>query len=262
MFICKRALIIGLGLFLSVCWASAAFGAYGDYSSSLPAWLDQNETSADGHYIIHYTDDVHHSAPYVGDPDADGDSLPDPWEMDFIGNAASGQNADSDADGYDNLDEFNAGSWPNEDDFRPLDTISPAVNGAGQNLIAQDVIDVLAFCEGRYDAWGFNPPWGLPLGVHIRYTPFGGSTITLDRSSVSKDDSPELLEALFETYFDNGGLQVMPNVVDVETLRDAKVHPEQHGSLVVRATGYSARFVDLSPGLQDIIIARTAHAAH
>ena len=95
----------------------------------------------------------------------------------------------------------------------------------------------------------------------FRYTPFGGSTITLDRSAVSGENSVELLGALFETYFEHGGLQVMPNVVDVETLLDAKAHPEQHGSLVVRATGYSARFVDLGPELQDIIIARTAHAA-
>jgi len=96
----------------------------------------------------------------------------------------------------------------------------------------------------------------------FRHTPFGGSTITLDRTSVSMENSVELLGALFETYFENGGLQVMPNVVDAETLRDAKIHPEQYGSLVVRATGYSARFVDLNPELQDIIISRTAHAAH
>ncbi len=95
----------------------------------------------------------------------------------------------------------------------------------------------------------------------FRYTPFGGSTITLDRSAVSKESSVELIAALFETYFENGGLQVMPNVVDVETLRDAKVHPEKYGNLVVRATGYSASFVHLAPALQDIIIARTAHAA-
>jgi len=102
----------------------------------------------------------------------------------------------------------------------------------------------------------------LKLKPAFRYTPFGGSTVTLDRSAVSRENSVELLAALFETYFENGGLQAMPNVVDVETLIDAKARPEEHGSLVVRATGYSARFVDLGPELQDIIIARTAHEAH
>jgi len=93
----------------------------------------------------------------------------------------------------------------------------------------------------------------------FRYTPFGGSTITLDRSAVSSENSVGVLAALFETYFADGGLQVMPNVVDVETLRDAKAHPEQYGNLVVRVTGYSARFIDLQPELQDIIIARSEH---
>jgi len=96
----------------------------------------------------------------------------------------------------------------------------------------------------------------------FRYTPFGGSTITLDRSAVSRENSVELIGALFETYFEKGGLQVMPNVIDVETLRDAKAHPEKHENLVVRVTGYSARFVTLQPEVQDIVIARTAHAAH
>jgi len=102
----------------------------------------------------------------------------------------------------------------------------------------------------------------LKLKPAFRYTPSGGSTVTLDRSAVSRENSVELLSALFETYFENGGLQAMPNVVDVETLIDAKAHPENHSNLVVRATGYSARFIDLAPNLQDIIISRTAHAAN
>ena len=93
----------------------------------------------------------------------------------------------------------------------------------------------------------------------FRYTPFGGSTITLDSAAASRENAVELFGALFETYFENGGLQVMPNVVDTETLLDAKAHPEKHAGLVVRVTGYSARFVDLGPELQDIIIARTQH---
>ncbi len=150
------------------------FGAYGDWSSALPPWLDQIETSSSGNYRINYTDDLHHSSPYAGHADADGDGLPDNWETARIGNTTATQNTDSDTDGYNNLTEFNDGSWPEEDFFRPLDTISPATNGSGENLIAQDVIDVLNFTEGRYAAWGFNPPWGLPLNVHIRYTPYGG----------------------------------------------------------------------------------------
>lgn len=47
------------------------------------------------------------------------------------------------------------------------------------------------------------------------------------------------------------------NVVDRETLVKAKKFPEQYSDLIVRVAGFSAYFVDLSPGLQDHIIART-----
>lgn len=96
----------------------------------------------------------------------------------------------------------------------------------------------------------------------FHFTPFGGSTITLDDSAVAGENAADLLAALFETYFENGGLQVQPNVIDVKTLLDAKAHPEKHGNLVVRVTGFTARFVHLTPELQDSVIARTAHLAY
>jgi pyruvate-formate lyase len=71
----------------------------------------------------------------------------------------------------------------------------------------------------------------------------------------------QVLADLIEAYFESGGLQVQPNVVDINTLRDAKAHPEQHRDLLVRVTGYSAYFVTLSPENQEYIIARTAHSA-
>ena len=42
-----------------------------------------------------------------------------------------------------------------------------------------------------------------------------------------------------------------------EKLMDAKKHPENHRSLVVRVAGYSAFFVELDGDIQDEIIART-----
>jgi formate C-acetyltransferase len=92
------------------------------------------------------------------------------------------------------------------------------------------------------------------------FTPSGGSTITIHPSVVSGENAAHILADLFETYFESGGLQVQPNVVDVETLIDAKAHPEKHRDLVVRVTGYSAYFVTLSPENQDYIIARTVHS--
>jgi pyruvate-formate lyase len=64
------------------------------------------------------------------------------------------------------------------------------------------------------------------------------------------------LADLLRTYFDLGGLQVQLSFADVETLRDAQRHPERHRDLMVRITGYSAAFVDMTRHAQDEIIRR------
>ncbi len=65
------------------------------------------------------------------------------------------------------------------------------------------------------------------------------------------------LVQLIRTYFRLDGHHIQFNVVDAATLRAAQVHPEQHRDLIVRVAGYSDYFCDLSPVLQDEIIART-----
>jgi formate C-acetyltransferase len=64
-----------------------------------------------------------------------------------------------------------------------------------------------------------------------------------------------MLRTFFEDYMGN---MIQYNIVSNEQLLDAKAHPEQYRDLVVRIGGYSAYFVELSPELQDEVIARTA----
>jgi len=64
--------------------------------------------------------------------------------------------------------------------------------------------------------------------------------------------------ALLRGYFDQGGMEVQPNVVDDVTLRDAQAHPERYRDLTVRVSGYSAFFCDLGPAIQNEIISRTS----
>ncbi len=73
------------------------------------------------------------------------------------------------------------------------------------------------------------------------------------------DEGIDKLAALVRTYFRYDGHHIQFNVVGVDTLRDAKLHPEEHRDLIVRVAGYSDYFNNLGPGLQDEIIARTAH---
>jgi formate C-acetyltransferase len=70
-----------------------------------------------------------------------------------------------------------------------------------------------------------------------------------------------ILVGLTRGYFAAGGMQVQYNVVDPALLLDAKLHPERHRDLVVRISGYSAYFNDLTEEMKDDLIARTLHGA-
>lgn len=65
--------------------------------------------------------------------------------------------------------------------------------------------------------------------------------------------------SLIKTYSDLGGYHVQFNVIDKETLLEAKKHPEKYRDLLIRVAGFSAYFVDLAPAVQDEIIARTEY---
>ena len=62
---------------------------------------------------------------------------------------------------------------------------------------------------------------------------------------------------LVKTYFANGGQMVTATVVSRAELLDAKIHPQRHADLIVRVGGYSDYFINLTPELQDNVIART-----
>ncbi|MFC1974835.1 trans-4-hydroxy-L-proline dehydratase [Chloroflexota bacterium] len=73
------------------------------------------------------------------------------------------------------------------------------------------------------------------------------------------DDDLNKLAQLVRTYFKLDGHHIQFNVVDAATLRAAQQNPEQYRDLIVRVAGYSDYFCDLTPALQDEIIARTEH---
>lgn len=65
---------------------------------------------------------------------------------------------------------------------------------------------------------------------------------------------------LFRTYLISlGGMEVQYNVVPKDILIKAQKHPEKYRNLIVRVTGCSSFFVDLSKAIQDDIIKRTDH---
>ncbi len=72
------------------------------------------------------------------------------------------------------------------------------------------------------------------------------------------DEHKDQFISYLRSWCDMGVPHVQFNVVDRDTLLDAQKHPEKHSNLIVRVAGYSTYFVDLSKGLQDHIIARSA----
>jgi len=81
----------------------------------------------------------------------------------------------------------------------------------------------------------------------------------LDLALIKDPSRNRLLEALILGFFSSGGMQVQFNIVDPAILIDAKEHPDQYRGLVVRVSGYSAYFNDLTESMKDELIQRTAH---
>ena len=69
------------------------------------------------------------------------------------------------------------------------------------------------------------------------------------------------LASLIRTYFRYDGHHIQFNVISRETLIDAQNNPDKHRNLIVRVAGYSDYFCNLTPELQNEIIARTEHTS-
>lgn len=84
----------------------------------------------------------------------------------------------------------------------------------------------------------------------------GPLTLEFHGGMFNNQDSIGKVARLVKSYFDMGGHQLQLNAVDAERMRDAQLHPEKHGQLVVRIWGWSAYFVELDKEYQDHVLAR------
>ncbi len=85
-----------------------------------------------------------------------------------------------------------------------------------------------------------------PLAVNLR----------LDANMKSHTDK---LAALYTGYLRMGGLQLQPDYLSAEELRDAQEHPERWCHLRVRITGFTGFFVKFGREQQNEVISRTEH---
>ena len=102
---------------------------------------------------------------------------------------------------------------------------------------------------------------GLPLYLARNGVNFN---LKLDPWVVAGETGVRRLQELIDGGFAAGGMQVQLNVLDPQILIEARDHPGRYPGLLVRVSGYSAYFDDLSPEMKQEIIDRTLHssAAH
>jgi len=187
---------------------------------------------------------------------------------------------------------LNAPKYGNDDDY--VDLIAREVHH-GSEAAMETVKDRFGFSK-RGDGSAVSATYGLAVNTpatpdgRMDGDPFSDSTLApqpgMDKkgptavlNSCAKIDTletynhllnqkflPQFLEGemkpLFIDYLKTWREKKIPhvqfNIVDSETLMDAKQCPEAYQDLIVRVAGYSAYFVELSEGLQDHIIDRTA----
>ena len=84
--------------------------------------------------------------------------------------------------------------------------------------------------------------------------------VKLSPATVAGDLGTKKLVSFIKTWSALKLWHVQFNVINKDTLIAAKKDPDRYRGLIVRIAGYSAYFVDLSPDLQDNLIARTEHS--
>ncbi len=87
----------------------------------------------------------------------------------------------------------------------------------------------------------------------------GPITMELSDSVFRGEDALRKVALLVRTFAQLGCQQLQLNTINVETLKDAKRHPERHKNLIVRVWGWSGYFCELEEPYQDHIIARHAY---
>jgi formate C-acetyltransferase len=86
--------------------------------------------------------------------------------------------------------------------------------------------------------------------------------IKVHPSSLQGEDGLIALIGVMKSFVELGGWFMHIDVVDSAVLHDAQLHPERYTDLAVRISGWSARFVTLSPEWQEMIIRRTEQEFH
>ena len=80
--------------------------------------------------------------------------------------------------------------------------------------------------------------------------------LELDPCIAQSDDAVDTISRLITTHFDLGGTLFNINIVDAQQVLAAHKDPSQYPDLVVRVTGFTAYFANLSPEFRQLVVDR------
>ena len=84
-------------------------------------------------------------------------------------------------------------------------------------------------------------------------------TLNIDPSIVLINDG-KIFESILRTYIELNGSHLQFNSISLDTLEEAQKHPEIYKDLMVRVSGYSARYTELPIAVQDDIKERYCYS--
>ncbi len=127
-------------------------------------------------------------------------------------------------------------------------------------LAGRPLANGLSPCDGL-DRLGPTASLNSTSSLDLAATAQNGINLNLklDTTFLQGQTGVDALTGLVRGYFDRGGLQVQMNVLDPRVLLQARDDPQSHPWLLVRVSGYSAYFNDLSPEMKQEIIDRSLH---
>ncbi|MEW5784569.1 MAG: pyruvate formate lyase family protein [Bacillota bacterium] len=116
-------------------------------------------------------------------------------------------------------------------------------------------------CVNGADREGITAAVLSVRNLGLESVPNGAShTVSFNPSLLRDEEHLEKFIAFLRAYHETGGTALQINMIDPQTLIEARKNPGEYLNLLVRVTGYNAYFVHLGPEIQEEIIRREAHA--
>lgn len=150
--------------------------------------------------------------------------------------------------------------WPTYSTDRDFTTMGYDVGATPDGRRAREPLSENQSPAEGTDLSGLTAMLNSVAKIPFEYITGGPLNVRIHPSAVAGEEGLDAMSALFETYMENGGMQLQVNVVDAETLKKAQEEPEKYRTLCVRVTGYSAFFVEMGKKAQEELIRRTEQA--